>query len=79
MQADISSPGIADSFLKGAHVSHTRKAHQITATALNVLQHQVYVHYCQTQTVQPLICLRLGAARELKIYHSFGTGLLYLS
>ncbi|KAJ8416192.1 hypothetical protein AAFF_G00382140 [Aldrovandia affinis] len=50
VQADISSPGTADSFLKAAHVSRTRRAHQITAAALNVLQHRAYDNYCQTQT-----------------------------
>ena len=52
LQADISSPGTADSFLKAAHVSHTRRAHQITAAALNVLQHPAYDNYCQIQTNQ---------------------------
>ena len=50
MQADISSPGTADSFLKAAHASRTRRAHEITAAALNVLQHWAYDNYCQTQT-----------------------------
>ena len=52
VQADITSPGTADSFLKAAHVSRTRRAHQITAAALNVLQHRAYDNYCQTQTDQ---------------------------
>ena len=52
LQADISSPGTADSFLKAAHVSRTRRAHQITAAALNVLQRRAYDNYCQTQTDQ---------------------------
>ena len=50
VQADITSAGIADSFLKAAHVSRTRRAHQITAAALNILQHRAYNQYCQTQT-----------------------------
>ena len=50
VQADISSPGKADSFLKAVHVTRTRRAHQITAVALNVLQHRAYDNYCQTQT-----------------------------
>ena len=50
VQADITSAGIADSFLKAAHVSRTRRAHQITAAALNILQHRAYNQYCKTQT-----------------------------
>lgn len=51
-QANISSQGKAESFLKAAHVSRTRRAHQITATSLYILQHRAYDNYCQTQTDQ---------------------------
>lgn len=50
VQANVASRGTADSFLKASHVSRTRRAHQITAAALNVLQDQAYDKYCQTQT-----------------------------
>ena len=31
VQADIASPGVAESFIRGSHVTKTRHAHQITA------------------------------------------------
>ena len=44
VEADIVSPGIADSFLK-AHVARNRRAHQVTAAALHILRHHAYDHY----------------------------------
>ncbi|KAK0146492.1 hypothetical protein N1851_014183 [Merluccius polli] len=49
VEADIASSGTADSFLKAAHVTRSRRAHQITAAALNILQHRAHDKYCQTQ------------------------------
>ena len=46
VQAGITTPGTADSFLKEAHVSRTRHAHQITACALYILMDKAYKHYC---------------------------------
>ena len=48
VQADIVSPGIADSFLKATHVARTRRAHQVTAAALYILRHHAYDHYRMT-------------------------------
>ena len=42
VQAEIAKPGTADSFLRAAHVTRTRRAHQITATTLHILQPCVY-------------------------------------
>ena len=42
MQAEIAMPGTADSFLRAAHVTRTIIAHQITATALHILQHRAH-------------------------------------
>jgi len=42
VQAEISTPGTADSFLRVTHVLCTRRAHQITAAALYILQHEAY-------------------------------------
>ena len=36
---------MADSLLKATHVMRTRRAHQITAAALHILQHHAYDHY----------------------------------
>ena len=50
VQAEITSSGTADSFFKAAHVSCTRRAHQVTAAALNILQHRAYNSYGETRT-----------------------------
>ena len=42
VQTEIATPGTADSFLRAAHGTRTRIAHQITATALHILQHRAY-------------------------------------
>ena len=46
VQAEIATSGTADSFLRAAHVARTRRAHQITAAALYILQHRAYDHNC---------------------------------
>ena len=38
VQAEITTAGTADSFLRAAHVTRTRRAHQVTAAALYILQ-----------------------------------------
>ncbi|KAG7178072.1 hypothetical protein Hamer_G003830 [Homarus americanus] len=47
VQADVASPGTANSFLKAAHVTRTRRGHQITAATLNILQHKAYGKYTE--------------------------------
>ena len=42
VQAEIATPGTADSFLHVAHVTRTRRAHQSTATALHMPGHSLY-------------------------------------
>ena len=42
VQADIATPGTVDFFLRAAHFTRTRRAHQITATSLHILQHRAY-------------------------------------
>ena len=44
-QANIATPGTADSFLTAAHVTRTRHAHQVTASALSILMHKAYDAY----------------------------------
>ena len=39
---------MADSLHRATHVMRTRKAHQITAAALYILQHHTYDHYTLT-------------------------------
>ena len=55
-QANVSTVGTADSFLKASHVKKTARAHQVTACALYALQQQAYCNYKHTQdedTVKP--------------------------
>jgi len=47
IQAEITSAGTADSFLRASHVSRTRRAHQVAAAALWTLQRQSYDHYLE--------------------------------
>ena len=42
---NIATPGTAESFLKTTHVTRTRHAHQVTASALSILLHTVYDAY----------------------------------
>ena len=48
VQAEIATVGTADSLHKASHVMRTKKAHQITAAALYILQHSAYDHYSHT-------------------------------
>ena len=45
VQADITTPGTADSFLKASHVKRTARVHQITCSALFKLQQDAYAEY----------------------------------
>jgi hypothetical protein len=45
VEANIATAGVADSYLKASHVTRTRRAHQVTACALYILQHKVYAEY----------------------------------
>ena len=45
VQAGVTTPGTADSFLKASHVSRTRHAHQLTAAALYILMDKAYKTY----------------------------------
>ena len=41
----IATPRTAESFLKTTHVTRTRHAHQVTASALSILLHTAYDAY----------------------------------
>ena len=51
VQANIASPGVVNSFVKGSNVKRTRRAHQVTAAALYSLLTQAYDDYKQTETL----------------------------
>ena len=46
-EANIASFGTADSFLKAAHISHTRYAHEVTACGLYYLMQKAYTKYTE--------------------------------
>ncbi|KAJ8027926.1 hypothetical protein HOLleu_30023 [Holothuria leucospilota] len=48
VQAGVATSGTADSFLKASHVTRTRRAHQVTASSLYLLQQSAYREYIQT-------------------------------
>ena len=41
-EAEVATRGVADSFLRVAHLAQTRHAHQVTALTLQKLQQQAY-------------------------------------
>ncbi|VDH98119.1 Hypothetical predicted protein [Mytilus galloprovincialis] len=45
VNAPVTSPGTADSFLKASHVTKTRRAHQVTACTLYRLLSNAYCQY----------------------------------
>ena len=45
VQAKVSSPGTADSFVKVSHITRTRRAHQVTASSLHILLKRAYNQY----------------------------------
>jgi len=53
VQAKIASAGTADSYIKAMHVSRTRHAHQVTASALYILMTNAYQDYSK-QSDSPL-------------------------
>ncbi len=42
VDAGVATSGVADSFLKGKHVTRTRRAHQVTAACLYILMRKAY-------------------------------------
>ena len=46
VQAEVSTPGVAESFIHGSHVKRTRYAHMVTAASLFVCQRRSYAQFC---------------------------------
>ena len=81
VRADITTPGTAESFLRASHVTRTRRAHQVTATAL---------HKCTSCNIEPMtiiarekimtenisFLLKIGAIREERNIPSSSIGQL---
>lgn len=51
VQAKVASAGTVDSFLKAAHITKTRHAHEVTASSLYILLKQAYTQY--TASLEP--------------------------
>ena len=66
VQADIASAGTADSFLRAAHVARTRHAHQVTAAALNILQHHTYDDYARAADKDQQLSFKEWCQRRTK-------------
>ena len=49
--ADIATPGRAQSYLMGSHIYRSRYMHQVTAIALNTLMHRSYQEYVRSVQV----------------------------
>lgn len=71
VQANIASPGKADSFLKASHVTRTRSAHQLTACSLYILLNEAYTDYTTDMDEEPLVFDEWIS--EMKVPH-FSTG-----
>ena len=46
IEASVATSGTVDSFLKAAHITRTRRAHQITCLSLSLLQKEAYDVAC---------------------------------
>ena len=51
VQAGFTTTGTADSFLKAAHITRTRRAHQVTACVLYLVLEEAYQEY--TNSMEP--------------------------
>lgn len=49
--AGVATQGVANSFITTSHLTRTRRAHQLTAASLHLLQHKAYQEYVSTVTV----------------------------
>lgn len=48
VQADVATKGTADGFIHVSHVTKTRRAHQVTAATLHILQRRAFVKYLES-------------------------------
>ncbi|KAG7172955.1 hypothetical protein Hamer_G008452 [Homarus americanus] len=59
--------GTANSFLKAAYVTLTRRGHQITAATLNILQHKAYGKYTEDAQSDGQESLEFGVGKGLNV------------
>lgn len=48
VNADVATAGVAESFIKVSHLTRTRRAHQMTAASLYILQKNAYSKYVES-------------------------------
>ena len=77
LQAGVTTPGTADSFLKASHVSRTHHAHQVTAAALYFIMDKAYKKYREgvNEGEEPKSFSDWRKQAELEV-HNFITGRL---
>ena len=63
-EAELATPGIAESFLKASHVTRTRHAHQVTACALFILLRKAYELYVESLPRGPPESFRCWCTRR---------------
>ena len=74
IQANIASPGVVNSFLKGSNVKRTRCAHQVTAASLYSLLTQAYDQYKQTETLEEVPSFSDWCKGKTQSSHNFISG-----
>ena len=63
-EANVASAGTADSYLKAASVTRSRRAHQVTACSLYVLLRKAYVSYQESADSGSVCRTVIGARRK---------------
>ena len=78
VQADLATPGTADSFLQAAHVMRTRRVHQVRLAALYILNivPMMTTAYCVPEKEEMFLGSWNGVMKEKMFVRSFGTGQL---
>lgn len=76
--AEVATQGIAESFLTASHMTHTRRAHQVTVASLHILEEKAYSAYKDKleETVQSLTFEDWENTMEKKSPHFLFWGLV---
>ena len=59
-EAEVTSPGTAQSMLKAAHLIHTRHAHQVILSAFSILQREAFLLSKSSEDEERLSAWRIG-------------------
>ena len=80
VQAGVTTAGTVNSFLKAAHITRTRRAHQVTACVLYQVLEEAYQEY--TNSMEPGTEVRVwktGVNNRSAVNQCSSFGLLYYS